>query len=232
MFHLDVVRFDTHALPFAELVAELFGVTSLEDLHRVFAHESAIVQLPDRDTDDQTYFHKRFYERLGSGWPEFEHLYASLVQLMGQQFFEGAAFIYQHRPSFRVQLPGSLAVGEFHRDCDYNHPPGEVNFMVPLTPAVDTSAMWIESEPDKGDYRPVNLLYGEVARFDGNRCRHGNKVNATRRTRVSFDFRLLSIGDFQRSDPKRSLGAGLPFTIGGYYRQWTPTSPAGAGGSA
>ena len=127
-------------------------------------------------------------------------------------------YVYQHRPGFRVQLPESVGVAEFHRDRDYNHPAGEINFTVPLTRAIDTSAMWIESQPGSEDYHPVNLEYGEVARFDGNRCRHGNKINATGQTRISFDFRLLSVDDYRRSDPRRSFAADLPFTIGGYYR--------------
>ena len=94
--------------------------------------------------------------------------------------------------------------------------------MVPLTQACDTSAMWIESEPGKGDYRPINLEYGEAAQFDGNTCLHGSKVNTTGKTRVSFDFRLLSVEDYRKAELKRSLAAGLPFTIGGYYRQAGP----------
>lgn len=218
MSHVEILHFDTQAFPFRALVEGVFGVQALEDLHRAFPEQSAIVQLPDRDTDDQTYFHKRLYQRMTAGWPEFEGHYQSLVRGMGRRLFPGEPFIYQHRPRFSVHLPGSLAVAEFHRDRDYNHPLGEINFMVPLTPAVDTSAMWIESEPGKGNYRPVNLQYGDVARFDGNRCVHGNKVNATGKTRISFDFRLLSVEDFLRSEPKSSLAAGLSFTIGGYYR--------------
>jgi hypothetical protein len=31
-------------------------------------------------------------------------------------------FLYQRIPTFRVQLPDNEAVGEFHRDSDYNPP--------------------------------------------------------------------------------------------------------------
>lgn len=214
---IDVFRFSTRDFPFAALLEELFGVRPLEDLHRAFPAESRVARLPDTETDDRTAFHARFYERLDAGWSEFDTLYAALVDLAGDRCFPGTAFIHQRRPTFRVHLPGSLAVAEFHRDSDYNHPVGEINFMVPLTRAVETSAMWIESAPGKADYRPVNLEYGEIARFDGGRCRHGNKVNTTGRTRISFDFRLLSVEDYQKAEPKRSLSAALPFAIGGYY---------------
>lgn len=55
--------------------------------------------------------------------------------------------IYQKKPTFRVHLPNnvgnayngtslvltSLAVGKKHRDYDYFHPPGEINFWLPFT---------------------------------------------------------------------------------------------------
>lgn len=225
MSHVEIFHFDIRELPFRELVEDLFGVDPLEDLHRAFPEESAIAELPDRDADDRTYFHKRLYARCATGWPEFKEAYEALVRQMAARHFQGRPYIWQYRPGFRVQVPGSVAVAEFHRDADYNHPAGEINFLVPLTEAVDTSAMWIESEPGRGDYRPVNLQYGELARFDGNRCRHGNKVNVTGKTRLSFDFRLLSVEDYQAyadAVPKQSFAAGLPFTIGGYYRLAAP----------
>jgi len=220
--HVKIFQFDTDAFPFRRLMVELFGVEPLEDLHRAFPDESVITELPDKYTDDTTFFHRRFYDRLELGWPEFETLYESFARALGRRYFPDAAFLYQRWPTFRVQLPGSLAVGEFHRDRDYNHPHGEVNVTLPLTRAVDTSAIWIESEPGRGDYHPINLEYGEIAHFDGNNCVHGNKVNATGQTRVSFDFRLLSMDDYQTAEPKRSLGAGLPFAIGGYFKQADP----------
>lgn len=225
MSHVRVFRFDTRTFPFRTLLEELFGAAPLEELHRFFPDESKIKELPDRFTDDKTFAHERFYRRLEAGWSEFETLHESFVRQVGRRHFKGAPFVYQHRSTLRVQLPGSLAVAEFHRDSDYNHPHGEINFMVSLTRAFDTNAMWIESEPGKGDYRPIALEYGEVAQFDGSACSHGNKVNRTGKTRVSFDFRLLSVEDYRKAEPQRSIGAGLPFTVGGYYRQAGPDVP-------
>jgi ectoine hydroxylase-related dioxygenase (phytanoyl-CoA dioxygenase family) len=119
-------------------------------------------------------------------------------------------------PTFRVHLPDNLAVGEFHTDGAYHHQQGEINFWLPVTEAFDTNSLWIESEPGRADFSPVRLTPGQVYMFDGVNLSHGNKVNRTGVTRVSFDFRLISRHRFTNTDHV-SVSAGRRMSIGHYW---------------
>ena len=88
--------------------------------------------------------------------------------------------VFQTRPTFRVCLPNNVAVGQKHRDFDYQHPEGEINFWVPFTRAWESNALYVESEPDKGDFHPPHAMeFGEIFRFWGNKCWHYNLPNDT-----------------------------------------------------
>ena len=93
-----------------------------------------------------------------------------------------------------------------------------MNFVVCLTEANETSSIWAESSPGKEDYRPLNMKPGEMIQFDGNRCTHGNKVNETGKSRVSFDFRILPYDKYKPDTSKKSVAIGRSFTLGDYYK--------------
>ena len=138
--------------------------------------------------------------------------------------------MYQNRPTFRVCLPGNVAVGQKHRDGDYNHPYGEINFWLPLTKVWESNGMFVESEPDKGDFAPLCLDYGQMFRFHGNRCWHYNEVNATGATRVSVDFRVIP-GSLWRDPGEQAAGtvkSGLKMAIGSYYADYHRPEAASA----
>lgn len=59
-----------------------------------------------------------------------------------------------------------------HCDGEYGHPEGEVNFMLTFTPMFGSNGCFVESEPDKGDFAPIVMEYGQVFRFWGNKCVH------------------------------------------------------------
>jgi hypothetical protein len=100
-------------------------------------------------------------------------------------------FYYQRPPTLRIQPGPSSQSVMLHRDGDYGHQDGELNFWFPLTHRSWTQTeLWVESEPDKGDYTPVGLDVGQVAVFHGTSCRHYVPPNKTRFTRVSLDFRV------------------------------------------
>jgi ectoine hydroxylase-related dioxygenase (phytanoyl-CoA dioxygenase family) len=126
--------------------------------------------------------------------------------------------IYQKIPTFRVHLKDNQAVGEWHRDRDYNHGKSEVNIWLPFTDAYDTNTIWIESEEDKNDFKPYNVSYGEVLVFNGANLIHGNKTNIEHDTRVSVDFRIVNPTEFIPST-KGSINTNTSFDIGGYFQK-------------
>lgn len=87
--------------------------------------------------------------------------------------------------------------------------------------------MWIESEEGAEDFRPYPVEVGEVLVFDGVNLAHGNKVNDTAKSRVSFDFRVIPRSEYRpRSDV--SVNTGVRFEIGGYFDELVASQTATA----
>lgn len=100
-------------------------------------------------------------------------------------------FFYQHPPTLRLQPGPSGQFRRVHRDAEYGHQVGEVNFWMPLTDPTKTRVtLWIESAPNVGDFHPIELAYGDVGMFHGTLCRHMVPANESSFTRVSMDFRI------------------------------------------
>lgn len=100
-------------------------------------------------------------------------------------------FYYQRPPTLRLQPGPARAVVKTHRDADYGHQPGELNYWIPLTDIALTGVdLWCESDADLGDYSPLCTQIGEVSSFHGTACRHYVNRNETPNTRASLDFRV------------------------------------------
>jgi len=105
-------------------------------------------------------------------------------------------FSYQYPPTLRVQPGRSQEFKRPHRDAEYGHQTGELNCWMPLTDHKRTqTTLWIESQPDRGDYKPLDITYGEIGIFHGTLCRHHVPMNTSDFTRVSMDFRI-GLGDY------------------------------------
>ena len=65
---------------------------------------------------------------------------------------------------------------------------------------------------------PYDVKYGEVLVFSGANLLHGNKINKTRETRVSVDFRLVDPSKFVNNDGL-SVNGITSFTLGGYFEK-------------
>jgi hypothetical protein len=202
-----VVGYDVDRYPFPAVIADYLGTERLDEIH-----EGTDVALLTREKDQSTQFHRAYYDSFG---PDFERVYKQFLTDVVRPFV-GEHLVYQRIPTFRVHLPGNIAVGEFHRDRDYSHGTGEINFWLPVTRAWDTNAVWIESEEGAKDFRPYPVEVGEMLVFDGVNLAHGNKMNETGKTRVSFDFRVIPRSEYRpRTDV--SVNTGVRFEIGGYF---------------
>lgn len=208
------MKWGLHTYPseydFVGLTNRIFDTDDLAGLGAATAPSQPLLAF---QLDQSTKYHRQFYssfaERLGPTYRDFIANVATGV--LGTR-----EICYQAVPTFRIHLPDNVAVGEFHRDKDYNHQDGEVNFWLPLTPAWDTNTMWLESTADRGDYQPVEVMPGQVFVFDGVNLRHGNKLNTTGATRVSFDFRCMAL-DRYRDHGLKSVKAGVPMSVGHYF---------------
>jgi hypothetical protein len=191
-----ILRYDTPRFPLAEVAARMLGVPDLALLEPA-------ERVATRETDQRSDYHARFYGRLELILPLYRRL---LAELLG----DGLREVYVQRvPTFRVHLRGSVAVGSWHRDSDFGHDPAEVNYWLPLTRAYDSNTVWICGAP-------VAAEYGDVVVFDGAGLLHGNVVNETPHSRVSFDFRVIPRAAY-RPRAERTVSAGVRFIVGEYW---------------
>lgn len=202
----QIGRYDVSKYPFSEEVSRILGA-ELTRLHEANTYERLAV-----GTDQKTEWHRRFYAAYEA---DIKPLFYRFVREQVRPLY-GEPVVFQRVPTFRVHLPGNVGVGEFHEDGKYNHPDGELNFLLPLTDALETATVWIESEVGRRDYRPANMRLGELFAFDGRNLRHGNLPNETGQTRVSFDFRVVPQSRYQPAEAA-TINTGMRFALGEYY---------------
>ena len=156
--------------------------------------------------------HQRLY-RIGK---PFHRMYEWFLKNEVFKELNPSLYLYQAVPTWRVQLLNNVATGSFHRDSDFHHSIHSLNYCVALTPMVETSSIWIESQPEAKDHAPLCLSLGQYARFHGSILEHGSHRNQTGKTRVSFDFRLLPKEYYQPTNAK-SISMGVKLRLGAYY---------------
>lgn len=215
---MRIHKYDTDVYDFRNHFHNLWGVgENLEDLH--FKYKSP--NIFDMTNNSDTPLHDKFYDTLkediGQGFlKKYDDFVAQYIpDIIGEEF------VYQAKPTLRIHFVNNWATPEFHVDTQegYNHPDGEYNFIMPMTRCYDTNAVWVESQPNKKDFTPITMEYGDLFQFSGGTLNHGNKINKTATTRVSIDFRVLPMSKYNPEYPKTSNTKGTRFVVGGYYKE-------------
>jgi hypothetical protein len=214
---MKIIKYDTEKYNFREVVQSVYGC----DLDSLDSEDAKLNLTLGNDT--KTELHKKFYEKVDSGWDEFQNLYLSFVKDVIHPMFEDDTLIYQTLPGIRFCRPGAKAVYKWHSDGDpdHKHPLGEVNIILPLTKCFDTNSIWVESIPGMGDFEPLTMEYGEFFIGYLNQCRHGNLDNETGKTRVSFDFRVVPGFAYDPECTLETCTTKSRFVVGGYYEKIT-----------
>ena len=209
-------KYNIEKYPLRALVCDALGTEDLENLHEHYSYAPFTME-----NNSNTVLHDRFYNKLRTGWLEFHDAYDRFIEDLVVPIFGSRDFIVQKTPTFRVHLVGNWAVPEFHCDSQpgYNHPEGEINFQIAVTDMFGTNATWSESVPGLGDFAPIEMNQGEFTVWDGGKLNHGNMINDSGHTRVSFDFRILPLSKYNPSKAKKSATRGTSFTVGGYYKE-------------
>lgn len=206
---MKIVTYDVDKYPFVYWIEKILGMTPLDKIHETLDQYPPIVV---HETDQTTKLHKQYYSKQHLLLPLFEQFVGQVVRPL---FTE--EILYQAKPSFRCQFPNNLSVGAFHKDSDYGHHEQEINFFIPVTKCFKTNAMWIESSPNSEDYIPVNLNVGQMLVFNGANLGHGNKLNKTGLTRVSFDFRVLPKSHYDPHNQRVTTNMRKRMIIGDYF---------------
>jgi hypothetical protein len=219
------LQYSTVEFPFQETLKQVLEFEGdLQNAHTIIQDSTSWDQITFQN-DTSTEFHTRYYK--SPRYPEIIQLYHRFLQEWLLPQLKEEEYIVQKEPSFRIHIPNNTALGKrgdeedtemigLHCDADYNHPATEMNYMLTITGQSDTNSCYTESEPGKGDFHPINIEYGEVFRFYGNRCRHFNKRNSSNRTRISLDFRIIPASQYEEKDTV-AIHSGRKFVVGGYY---------------
>jgi hypothetical protein len=206
------IKYSLTQYPFEEIIKNLFNCSDLSMIHTQWKSDYDL--FTDVRTDTHTEFHKHFYNNITD--TNFYSVYTKFMKEQVQPLFN-EPIIYQKIPSFRVQLPSNVGVAQFHKDRDYQHSTHEINFFIPITNAIGNNTIWVESEEDKADYAPMNTFIGEFVKWDGANLKHGNKINDTGNTRVSFDFRVMPMSKYEDND-RESVSVNTKMKIGEYWK--------------
>lgn len=224
MFLEHLIPYDHHTYDMQSIVRRIFGVEDLQQTHEL------LPPIPDQitfDEDTKTWFHRTYYN--SPHYPEVIAMYERIVRDIIIPLYGETEYAVQVDPSFRIHLPNNTALGAreddrgeaigLHCDADYNHQPGEINFILPLTPMFGTNSVYTESSPGKGDYHSAEVPLGNLYCFYGNKCRHFNKQNATGVSRLSLDFRIIPMSAYEHDWPAASIHGKRPLTLGGYFKK-------------
>ena len=210
---MKIHRYAANNFGLYEELKKVFGTNlELSKLHEEYKFDKF-----NMSNNSETILHDRFYKSLRSE-DKILKIFHQIIEKVISPII-GEDFVFQKMPTLRVHLVNNWATPEFHVDTQegYNHPHGEENFILPLTQCYSTNAVWVESSPMKGDYAPVEMKYGNIFQFSGGTHRHGNKINNTKDSRVSIDFRVLPISRYDENYSKTSATTGKSFTVGSYY---------------
>ena len=203
--------FNTLLFPFREHMQEALNIlhlNKLDDTHPVFTI----------DTEQKSLFHKLWYSYVDNH-PEFVIMYGQFIRKYVIPLLSDKDILYQTKPTVRFHLKNNHAVSNWHKDSVYNHSREEINIFVPLTRAFGNNTIYIESEEDKGDFAEMPANYGEFVIFPGATHMHGNKLNDTGFSRVSFDFRILPKKYYIVDESKTTRVQGRKFIIGDYWSE-------------
>ena len=208
---------------FLDYFQKLYMFENLQQLHLKSCDCLENDNLGDIESD----LHKIFYNDIKNN-NNFKTLYCDLIKDIYENLFSNEdVLIYQSFPSIRIQYFNNVVIPP-HCDSDDlgKHPIGEKNFILPITKMYGTNRLFIESEPGKRDFKGVDLKYGELLYFDGNKCIHYNEKNIENDIRISLDFRIIFLQDYKKylqnynityTNPRDNRKPVL-MTIGGYYQ--------------
>ena len=214
--HLNKLNFDKEEYALYKLLEELFACP----LHQI--HQNSLKEYPlftELGKDSNTEFHRKFYDKIVAGWPEFTELYHKLIQKKILPYLGLEEALIQKYPTFRVHLPDNRAIVVTHHDSDekHKHPIGEINFIYALTDMFASNTIKVEKMPRLGEYVDIELKQGECISFNGNLCDHYNEINKTGVTRMSFDFRVWPLNYYRQDYKKTSVTTNMKYVEGGYY---------------
>jgi perosamine synthetase len=190
----QILKYDVEEFNFRNYLEDIYETSNLENLHKQSKIYDDFINNKVKDLESiESDLHKKFYENIKKD-NRFRKLYCALIKKIHKELFPNEEILlYQSYPSIRFQFPHNIAVPP-HCDSDNlgKHPVGEQNFLLPITIMKNTTRLFIETAPNKSDFQGIDLNFGELLFFNGNKCIHYNQKNEEDYIRISFDFRVIT----------------------------------------
>lgn len=213
----NLIRYSycTKKYNFRSFVAKFLGIEELELLHISKPFKAMLTDSRGDAPDQGQELHRSFYNRMDSDL-NFKSLYDDFILNVIKPHFD-YPILFQKYPTFRIHQPNNICVFSWHKDKHFGHSMFEKNIFLPVTNAYSSNTIWAESREDRGDFAPMNCEKNQYIIWNGANCNHGNKLNTTQHTRVSFDFRVLNLEHYDQASQVASLTSQRKFKIGSYY---------------
>ena len=205
---IERVTYDTSVFPFAAVLAFELQVRDLRWLHK-----SVAARLEQgrqrRPLDSRDNFAERDkLARLADDSPFYKVLRPFISRVL-RPLFEGR-MSYSAHPTFRVHMPQTAAVSDWHRDTQVTGRHDQVTAWIPFVDTEDTNTIWVERTYGARDHAPIAVRHGEVLLLDTSYLWHGSVTNVTDATRVSIDLRMSADPRMEEPVIGRILGARPP----------------------
>lgn len=225
--------------------ADAERIGGIEDLHKVVSEDMTVL-----DHGELNEVSRRLYEQSDAFLDTYHRFIKSFLaeSIVGEPcLFQATPTVRCHFPNQQ----GFDWAPRFHSDIMLGHPPHELNVWLPVTDVSDTNSMRIAGRDDSqgivrdsgyafADFAtgiqeserlrdacnaasaPVEMNFGEVLLFDP-QCLHCTQFNDTDRTRISLDFRIISVSEYESIELEyRGTGRRrMRFARGEYYDQRT-----------
>jgi sporadic carbohydrate cluster 2OG-Fe(II) oxygenase len=183
----------------------------------------------------------KFFQEMNASSNNFNSNYLTLAK---NSMYEvvGTELASNKMVNFSIQMPNdNTSILPIHSDMFSGESPFQINLWVPLTDAKDTNSMFIFNpsfskqvcsqlsyyekaglnqlmDSNKSEYQFLNVPYGKALIFTPT-CLHGNVLNTSNKTRMSFNCRYKNLfspySSTEESDKK----------LGSFY---SPLSPKAA----
>ncbi|UTW64089.1 streptomycin biosynthesis enzyme StrG [bacterium SCSIO 12741] len=180
-----VLNYDVLEYPFQQILSEeVFRVPNLGALHRVWKKQTGKVKLSYTDN----LVLRKLMQQIPDDSVFYQVYHRWVAEVVAPHF--GHRIRYAAHPKMRVHLAGTRSVSDFHRDAEVTGRPEQINCYLPFTDVFGSNTLWCENDYGEGNYRPLELRYGQALLWDGGMLEHGTYANQTDHTRVSCDFRF------------------------------------------
>jgi len=203
---------------------------NLSNLHELFLKNNLKPGDPDqkdlllkKGTDQKTLLHRSIYSSFDDEnflssdfYRAYYQLCNTILETLKTSTGIKKEWAVQRFPTIRFHFPQNISVFEFHRDSDYGHPIGEINCFYAINECNETSALQVEKDLGLENYAPLNLQPGQYALLNTSTFRHGDKLNTSKATRVSMDFRFIPIENLGNTSGE-SLSTNKKFSVNDYF---------------